>query len=105
VTIKAFDYSDEECEPSDTATGYSVMCCGDERPVVRAVSTKSCSELADSGFTDTPFGRIDVCGSSNVDVVRLAVVPITTAICYDVLPFLCRSIFPSLPSCGYMSSH
>jgi hypothetical protein len=66
VTIKAFDYSDEECEPSDTATGYSVMCCGDERPVVRTVSTKSCSELADSDFRDTPFGRIDVCGSSTV---------------------------------------
>lgn len=69
MTIKAFNYSDEECEPRDTTTGYSVMCCGDERPVTRSVSAKSCSELDDS-FADTPFGRIDVCGSSSVDEVH-----------------------------------
>jgi hypothetical protein len=63
--VSALNESEVECGSMAQST-YSVMCCGDERPVVRVPSSRSCSEL---GFQNNNFGRIDVCGASEVDGV------------------------------------
>jgi hypothetical protein len=67
LAVAAGNLSDQFCEAGASVRLYSVMCCGDERPLERAVSEKACDEL--EGFVETPVGRLDVCGASLVDRV------------------------------------